>query len=270
MKTVYRVLLGFAACGSALLLAGCRQNQTILLTDLVRNSPYHVAVTVPESLRTGTSSTLLFSIEKNGKPVTVETEHRMIHVILSSEDFSDLHHSVAPAMTGNGTYAFQHVFTTPGRYRIWIEISDTQSEREHGKDADLIASTELAVVGERFPAAFLIGTEDRADDGLGNSLVLESSALQAGTETVLHLSVEDTHGTKIPLTLEDPIVYGMTGPGLTFFQHGHAEKDPDALGVSIPVTPPAPGTYAVVTQARFLGEQGFGWVEGHFLLKFKP
>ncbi len=262
MLSIRSYSIGISLIGM-LMLSACREQKPGTMIDLVRNATYQIDLEAPQPIRTGEPTTLVFHVAKDGRPRIIEDDLRMMHIVLASEDLLDIQHTVGPWWTETGSYVLERTFSRPGRYRVWVELTDTQKREQHGPFADLIAYTDLTVTGSATVSAYVLTKNGRATDQ-GYVLALESTDLRAGEQMMLRLQVKNTRSEIITLPLEDAIVYAMTGPGLSFFQHGHAKTQPDLRSVAFPVTPPLPGDYVIVAQSSFLDGDSVRTIEGHF------
>ena len=79
----------------------------------------------------------------------------------------------------------------------------------------------------------------------GYTIAVDPPDLRAGVPTALRLTIRKPSGASVDLPPdgEDAIVYGMTGPNLEFFQHGHSLSNIVGSSLVIPVQFPRPGEY---------------------------
>lgn len=210
----------------ALALVGCSRRTAQVREGrvLVRNVPYQLSVqTFPATLSAGEAATLLFRISRDGLPVDIEAEGRVLHVVLASEDFSDFLHVYAPDRDVDGTFRIERTFTRAGTYRVWAEVDNTQAQQRHGAHADLIAFVDLSVGGEELRAAassLVRGSETTAGD---YRIRLEGGPFVAGKSHQIRLFASRLNGAAVtPSQRVDPGIYFMVGDSFSFFRHGHA------------------------------------------------
>ncbi len=220
------------------------------MTVIVHANPaYEAQIDVPSVIKIGELTHLTLRVLKNGVPVFVERDHHMTHVIVAGPALDDLDHSVSPMPTGEpGVYDITHIFSHAGQYRLWIEITDTRIENEHGPRADLLASADIIVTG-RDTSMPVVSRSYNAEDF---ALVPMIPELHAGVPATLLLSVKNPAGIFLTLPAIEPFMFAMTNTDFSFYQHGHSSVSSDLRDGIINVTFPSAGTYWMVAQTYFM------------------
>lgn len=221
----------------------------ILATNLVQNAPYTVTVTPSSQPRVGRAVRLHFTVRKEGVISDIYQEEKILHYVIASANYRDFFHTFAPDEEGPGQFYLDHTFTQPGRYRIWTELVDTTATRDthHGEHAELVSYVDLNVQGSRAEGGV---TPIAATDAWAGAwhVVTEREGQKAGSPTKIRLHVENQEGDILPVFPEEPAIYVMTGPDLTFFRHDHTQPAVDGKFIEIQETFPAAGSYLFFTE----------------------
>jgi hypothetical protein len=233
-------------------------------TPLVMNAPYAVEVRPSGTIRTTSPTRLNFTVKKNGVVSDIYEEDKVLHYVIASENLRDFYHTYTPEVRGPGEFYINHTFTQPGRYRVWTELVDTHKGRSehHGQHAELISYIDLHATGATGASMPVIKTTDAT---AGNwHVITERTGLRAGAPTTFRLHVEDAAGKNVPVFPEEPAIYVMTGPDLTFFRHTHTQPAINGIYVEFTETFPTAGTYLVFTETYVADGEGYQAVQVPF------
>lgn len=219
----YGVLLVILVISLVVFLWFGRAGQTSHVT--VQNVSYEVRVTSePKHLRVGEVATVQVQVLHRGSPIDLYGSGRLLHVVIASADIGDISHTLAPTEVGRGTYAVDHTFTRPGKYRIWTEIDNAAAPQRHDAHAEQIAYLEVTVDGE---TASLVSETVSEVTKNGYRFRLEASPLVAGEVATLRVQALTPAGQLVPLEPHEPFLYAMSGENFSFFRHGHGATLPD-------------------------------------------
>ncbi len=233
-------------------------------TATVQNIPYEVRIeTKPDNLQVDTPATVRLHVLQSGQPIDLNENGRLFHVVIASADLGDIYHTLSPTREAVGIYTVDHVFTRPGRYRIWTEVDNTTASVRHDQHAEQIAYTEVSVDG---------GTASPIPETVTEAVVdsyrvqLATPALKAGTKATLKVSVFNEAGKLMQLEHHEPFLYAISGESFSFFRHGHGVTLPDGA-VALENTFPAAGRYVWWMQLFVQEGEEYRAIEVPFILK---
>lgn len=191
--------------------------------------------TDPASIKAGTSSTIFFAVKDlEGKPLQdfTITHDRLLHVIITSKDFSVFAHihpedlgPITPGMRKTARFPVRYTFPKAGHYLIALDSAV--------KDSPFSEHFSVDVTGE--PMMSSAKTDFTREKRLGDYTVTLSSSpehISAGKEVTLSYLIKKngTPVSDLQPYLSAPMHIAVISADLNNFIHAHGE---------LPGTPPA-------------------------------
>lgn len=213
-------------------------------TVTIRNSPYDIAVAINDhALTVNDTARLTFTVRRDGAVADIYSEDKVVHYVIASENYRDFFHTFSPEVQGPGVFYLDHIFTQPGRYRVWTELVDTHKGKElhHNKNAELVSFVDLTVTGQATQA--LVPITERSTVVGPYRVTYQAQGLKAGQPTTLAVRVTDANGKTVPVLTEEPAIYVMVGPDLAFMSHTHTTPASPNHQINLTETLPAGGSY---------------------------
>jgi hypothetical protein len=186
----------------------------------------------------------------DGTPVRFETMHtRLLHVMIIRDDlqyFVHLHAGNEAAGAASGTFALEHVFPAPGKYRAMVEFME---------DGKAIAKpVDLVVPGAYEPVP--LGTDFSRIKIVNNYTVTltapDSLSVWGQKMFVFTISKDGVPVANLEDYLGEKMHLAVWGEGLSHFEHAHpAEMRPG--GTMFHLRFPSPGLYKLYPQFQING-----------------
>ncbi|GEM_PF-2184787 len=264
------ILVTIAAIGGAVYWLATHRTKLESSTT-VRNSRYTIDVEVGDtSITTNDNVRLTFTVRNEGKIADIYSENRVVHYVIASENYQDFFHTFAPEVKTPGVFYIDHTFTQPGRYRIWTELVDTKKGKDlhHNQNAEVVSYVDLTVTGRATQALAPI-TQKTAEVG-PYRVNYQAEGLTAGQPTTLTVHASNSAGQTLPVFTDEPAIYVIVGPNLSYMSHSHTKPALPNNRISITETLPTAGNYLFWTEVYAQEGDHYAALQVPFLLKVEP
>lgn len=188
------------------------------------------------SAEAGNETPLKFAITKDGKPIdNLQIMHdKLMHVVLVRSDLKYFDH-VHPVKTEKGEFVVPYNFSSPGKYRIWVDF--TFDNMQHIVDYD------LDVKGQ---------TKAEEQDRLADlNVEMSNQQIIQGKPTQFNFTITDKQGKPVSITEKFLAADGhliVIDETLDEFEHAHDETGDKDNVLSFSYMPEKPGKHKAWAQ----------------------
>jgi len=184
-----------------------------------------VVLSVQENVAAREQTPLTFKVEMRPGNTPYDSliiEHeKYMHVIGVREDLNQFFH-IHPTNVGPGLWQVSHIFNEPGKYKVYVDVTDTSGTHSFGQKTFEVKSLESGS-----PSSISQNQEMLKNVIVGDyQVALEhDTPLVAGKTAEIHLVVHDVFGRGVELEnyLAAPMHLAVISQDLTQYLHTHPE-----------------------------------------------